>query len=427
MIDPKKKRYMYLSISLFGAISSSIVLFFLLFRMQGIGEALNKLSQILSPFISGGVVAYLLRPMCNFYEEILEKMLPAKWKETADTMAILASLITTAFIVYALIAMIVPQVYESVITLWNAIPTRVNQLYDWIVNHYGQDEEFAPIVNIINNSYERISKEVETWTKNTLIPSVSSLVTGVGSSLIRLLRGLYNLLIGIIVAVYLLSSRKRFARQGVLMIRSSFSEKWADTILNEIALVDKMFGGFIDAKILDSAIIGVLCYIGCSILRIPNTLLISVFVGCTNVIPFFGPFIGAVPSTLLILMESPLKSIWFILFILFLQQLDGNVIGPRIMGNRIGLSGFWVMFAIIFFGGTFGLVGMVVGVPLFAVFYDLVRRLVKRGLYKRGKEELWHQYTADFPNTELPDYPGSEKTGDADEDDEDEEDDENED
>lgn len=423
MVDPKKKRYFYLSLSLFAAISASIVLFFVLFRMQGIGEALNKLSQILSPFISGGVVAYLLRPMCNFYEEILEKALPKKWKETADTMAILGSLITMVFIVYALIAMIVPQVYESVITLWNAIPSRINQFYTWVVNTYGQDERFAPIVSIINNSYEAISKEVEAWTKNTLIPQVTNIVTGFGSSMFRLLRGLYNLLIGIIVAVYVLSSRKRFARQGVLIIRSSFSERWANAILNEIALIDKMFGGFIDAKILDSAIIGVLCYIGCSVLRIPNTLLISVFIGCTNVIPFFGPFIGAVPATLLILMESPLKSIWFILFVVILQQLDGNVIGPRIMGNRIGLSGFWVMFAIIFFGGTWGLVGMVIGVPLFAVIYDLVRKQVKRGLYKKGKEELWHQYTADFPNTELPDYPGS-NLGVLDEDDEDDEDEE---
>ena len=166
--------------------------------------------------------------------------------------------------------------------------------------------------------------------------------------------------------------------------------------------MDRMFGGFIDGKILDSLIIGVLCYLGCWILRIPNTLLISVFVGITNIIPFFGPLIGAVPSTLLILIESPIKAVWFVIFVIVLQQLDGNVIGPRILGNKIGISGFWVMFAIIFFGGIWGVMGMVIGVPLFAVIYDLVRKLVKLGLRKKGKSELWDKYVADYPNENLP-------------------------
>lgn len=183
-------------------------------------------------------------------------------------------------------------------------------------------------------------------------------------------RSVYNLVIGLIVAVYVLFSRKRFARQGVLIVRSTLNERAANILLEEIGVVDRMFGGFIDAKILDSLIIGILCYIGCLILGIPNTLLISVFVGVTNIIPFFGPLIGAVPSTLLILIESPIQAVWFVVFVIILQQLDGNVIGPGIMGNRIGISGFWVMFAIIFFGGVWGLPGMIVGVPLFAVIYD---------------------------------------------------------
>lgn len=402
MVEPRKKRYFYMMMAGFGAISMSIILFFILFKMQGIGEALDNLSQILSPFIYGGVVAYLLRPMCNFYEQKLETYLPKKMKKLSDSLAILGSFITLGFIVWALIAMIVPQTYESIVTLWNAVPGRVQQFLDWATVKFGEDERFAPIFDYFNSSYETIYTEIESWVKNTLIPQATILVTGVGTGVYKLFRTLYNLLIGLIVAVYVLSSRKRFARQGVLIIRSTMSEKWADMVLNEIELVDKMFGGFIDAKILDSAIIGVLCYIGCSILRIPNTLLVSVFVGFTNVIPFFGPLIGAVPSTLLILIVDPIKAVWFVIFVLVLQQLDGNVIGPRIMGNRIGISGFWVMFAIILFGGMWGLVGMVVGVPLFAVIYDLVRKLVKRGLAGKDKMELWQQYISDYPNDELP-------------------------
>ena len=171
-------------------------------------------------------------------------------------------------------------------------------------------------------------------------------------------------------------------------------------VLDEVAFIDKMFGGFIDGKIVDSAIIGVLCYIGCLIFKFPNALLVSAIVGITNVIPFFGPFIGAVPATLLIMLENPIKGLWFILFVFGLQQLDGNVIGPKILGDKTGLSSFWVLFGIILFGGLWGLVGMVICVPMFAVIYDIVKKLVRRGLMKKGLVEVWEQYKADYPDEE---------------------------
>lgn len=397
MHDPVKKRYLYMTIAGFGAISLSIVFFFLLYRMQGIGEALRSVAQILSPFIYGGVVAYLLRPMCNTYEQFLVRKLPRRYQRQAGTLAVIGSVITMIILVYTLVAMIVPRVYDSVITLWTAIPSRVRSFISWADSTFGEDDRMDVILNTFNTSYETLYQELETWVRETVIPQVTTVLTGVGSSMFKMLRVLYNLLIGVIVAVYVLYSRKRFARQSTLIVRGLFSERWAEAILNEVSLVDKMFGGFIDAKILDSAIIGVLCYLGCLALRMPNTLLVSVFVGVTNIIPFFGPFIGAVPATLLILIEDPLKAVWFVMFVIVLQQLDGNVIGPRIMGNRIGLSGFWVMFAIIVFGGMWGIIGMVVGVPLFAVIYDLVKKLVRRGLEQKGKPEIWEQYRADFP------------------------------
>ena len=171
-----------------------------------------------------------------------------------------------------------------------------------------------------------------------------------------------------------------------------------DLFLNEVVFVDRMFGGFIDGKLLDSAIMGVLCYLGCLIFRFPNALLVSAIVGITNVIPFFGPFIGGIPSTLLIMIENPMKGLWFIVFILALQQLDGNIIGPKILGDRTGLSSFWVLFAIVLFGGLWGLVGMVICVPVFAVLYDTVKKLVRRGLTRKGQIELWEKYKADYPD-----------------------------
>ena len=401
MKDPYKRRYFYLMLSIFGAVSLSIILFFVVYRFRGIGDALSTLSDILAPFIYGGVVAYLLRPLCNIYERFFRKYLPKQIRKLSNGIAVGLSLVTGLLIVYALIIMIAPQLYDSIRTLWVSLPEKVMQFINWAEGIFGEDEE---LLHYFNLSYEVIYAELDTWARETLTPYISdifSIVSGVGSSVWKVLMFVKNLLIGLIVAVYLLHSRKKFARQSVMIVRSVFSPKWADLILNEVAFVDRMFGGFIDGKFVDSAIIGILCYLGCLIFRFPNALLVSAIVGITNVIPFFGPFIGAVPATLLIMIENPIKGLWFILFVLALQQLDGNVIGPKILGDRTGLSSFWVLFSIILFGGLWGLPGMVICVPLFAVIYDVVKKLVRRGLEKKGQTEVWQKYKADYPDEEI--------------------------
>ena len=397
MLYPKRTRYLYLMLAGFGAIAMSLILFFALFRLRGIGDAIHTLGDIMAPFIYGGVMAYLLRPLCNCYESFFRDLIPRRYHKAVAPIAVALSLITGLLLVYALIIMIAPQLYRSVLSLWNSLPDKVNQFTQWATATFGEDEA---LLQYFDTSYNAIYAEMSDWIKNTLVPGVSSIVSGVGSSVIKIMTFLYNLLIGLIVAVYLLSSRKRFARQSVLIIRSVFSQRWADKVLEEIQFIDRMFGGFIDGKILDSAIIGVLCYIGCLIFKFPNPLLISAIVGITNIIPFFGPFIGAVPSIFLILIESPIKAVWFGLFVLALQQLDGNVIGPKILGDRTGLSSFWVLFAIILCSGLWGVAGMVIAVPLFAVVYDTVKRLVHRGLVKKEQVEIWEQYKADYPDEE---------------------------
>ena len=395
MKDPYKRRYLHLMLAIFCSISASIVVFFVMYRFRGIGDILGKLSDILAPFIYGGVVAYLLRPMCNFYERQLKKFLPKALKQTAEFLAVTFSLITGIFVVYMLIIMIAPQLYESLVGLWRSLPTKVNAFIAWAQNVFGEDEE---ILQLFNTSYRAIYSEIETWIQNTVMPYMTNIISGVGSSVYKVFLFFYNLLIGLIVACYLLSGRKKFARQGTMVVRSLFKPDTADMILAEISFIDRMFGGFIDGKILDSAIIGLICYVGCVIFRFPNPLLVSAIVGITNVIPFFGPFIGAVPSTLLIMIEDPIKGLWFILFVLGLQQLDGNVIGPKILGDRTGLSSIWVLFAIILCGGLWGLVGMVICVPMFAVIYDVGKKLVRRGLTGKGQFHIWDQYKADYPD-----------------------------
>jgi predicted PurR-regulated permease PerM len=315
-------------------------------------------------------------------------------------MAIALAMAAGVLAVYAVIIMIAPELYNSILSLWFSLPEKVNALLDWAGAIFGEDEEVAQLLQMFDTSAPVIYENMENWVSETIAPHISNIVSGVGSSVTKILQFLYDMLIGLFVTCYLLASRKKFARQSVLIVRSVLKPRWADMFLNEVIFIDRMFGGFIDGKILDSAIIGVLCYIGCAIFKFPNALLVSAIVGITNVIPFFGPFIGGIPATLLIMIEDPIKGLWFGLFVLALQQLDGNIIGPAILGDRTGLSSFWVLFAIILCGGLWGIVGMVICVPMFAVIYDVVKKLVRRGLRQKGQIELWEHYKSHYPNEE---------------------------
>ena len=392
MKKPQYKPYVYGMLAGFGAISLSVLFFFALYRFQSVGEVFNKIVKILMPFVYGGVIAYLLCPMCNLFSDFFQKVLPNRLKKLAEPLAMTLSLLVGGLIVYALIIMIAPQLYQSIVSIWRMIPGEVEALFVWAQATYGESEFMQGVLNYLMTSYDTLYEKVDSWATGTLMPYITNIVTGVGLGVWKVLTFLKDLLIGVIAALYLLANRKTFARQGRMIIRSTLRPHWADLVLAEIAFVDKMFGGFIEGKLVDSAIIGVLCYIGCIIFKFPNPLLISAIVGVTNIIPFFGPFLGAIPAILLILIESPIKALWFGVFVLGLQQLDGNVIGPKILGDATGVSSFWVLFSILLFGGLWGLVGMIVAVPLFAVIYDIVRRLVFRGLRKQGCTDVLAEY-----------------------------------
>ena len=392
MKKPQYKPYIYGMLAGFGAISLSVLFFFALYRIQTLGEVVDKIVRILMPFVYGGVIAYLLCPMCNMFSEYFHRTLPQKFKKLAEPFAMTLSLLTGALIVYALIIMIAPQLYNSIVSIWEMLPGKVEDLFNWAQVTYGESAFMQGILNYLMTSVDTLYEKVDSWATGKLVPYITSIVSGVGLGVWRVLTFLKDFLIGIIAALYLLANRKTFARQGRLIIRSVMKPRWAELVLEEISFVDKMFGGFIEGKLVDSAIIGVLCYIGCLIFKFPNALLVSAIVGVTNVIPFFGPFLGAIPALLLILIESPIKALWFGVFVLGLQQLDGNVIGPKILGDATGVSSFWVLFSILLFGGLWGLVGMIVAVPLFAVLYDIIRRLVFRGLRNKGCDAVLEEY-----------------------------------
>ena len=397
MMDKKPhiKPYLYGMLAGFGAISLSILFFFLIYRFQGFGDAISKLTGILMPFIYGAVIAYLLKPVCNCVEDFLRRLLPEKMGTVANMLAVTISLLFGILVVYALIMMIVPQLITSVTTLYYTARNNLNDFVDW-ASHQEIIASNQKLLDFIETSYDNLQDMLDNIVRTKLVPSMQSLLSGAALGVMSFVTFLKNIIIGVIVSVYLLASRKKFGQQCKMILYSLIKRRWADIILEEILYADKMFGGFINGKILDSAIIGVLCYIACLIFKFPSALLVSVIIGVTNVIPFFGPFIGAIPATLLILIQNPIKALWFVLFVLVLQQVDGNIIGPKILGNTTGLSSFWVLFAILLFGGLWGFVGMIIGVPLFAVIYDVLKKFVFHGLRRNEEMELVTTYHDNF-------------------------------
>lgn len=387
------KKYIKAGITLFAAIAASMLFFFLLFRLDSIFKSLGDLVFILNPFLYGAVLAYLLAPFCNRMERLLIRWLGEKAKKTAQSLSILVGLLLAIVIVVTLSMIVIPQLARSVISVANALPGQLAAASVRIRQMLADRPEWQARVESV---FKQISQYLEDWRKNGLLTVAQSILSGTASYLGSVVTFVKNLLLGLVVSVYFLAIRKQFAAQAKLLLHAVCTEKWVARVERETHYTDRMFNGFLIGKLLDSVIIGALCCIGCLCMGFSNVALISVIVGVTNIIPFFGPFIGAVPCSLLLLLENPVHCLMFIIFIIVLQQLDGNLIGPKIMGNTTGLSGFWVTFAILLFGGLWGITGMIIGVPLFAVIYDVTRTICYQVLRRRGKQEMVDAYQADF-------------------------------
>lgn len=219
---------------------------------------------------------------------------------------------------------------------------------------------------------------------NYIIKFATNLIPAFGGFLADILSSIWNVVLGIIVSVYLLIDKEKLCALSKKITYGLFSKEYADGIIELAHRSNYTFGRFIVGKIIDSLIIGILTFIVLTIFSIPYTILVSAIVCITNVIPFFGPFIGAIPSFIIILFISPVKAIWFLVIILFIQQLDGNVIGPKILGDSIGISAFWILFSILVAGKLLGIIGMIIGVPLFAIFYSIVKYFIESKLRKKG-------------------------------------------
>ena len=386
------KRYLKIGITGAAILASGILCAFVLFKMPVIIFVLKGITEILKPFLYGVVFAYLLAPLCNKIEEKLFQFFPkakAKARRFICFIAIVISLCVAIAVIWLIIMMIIPQVWDSVMKIIQMVPQKLIVVNNWIEHMLENQPELQAY-------FEEFSSQAESNIDSLLnvdtIQKVQSIINSLSVQLFGVLGVVKNIFLGLLISAYLLGSRKLFGAQAGLILHGVFSDKWAKIIEEEIRYTDKMFNGFLVGKIIDSAIIGLLCFAGTSIMGFEAPAFISVIIGITNIIPFFGPFIGAIPCGLLLLLENPMHCLYFIIFIFVLQQLDGNVIGPNILGNTTGVSSFWVLFAILLFGGMWGVVGMVIGVPLFAVIYDIIRKLVYRGLRKHKRESMITDY-----------------------------------
>ncbi len=379
------KKYLYWGITAFCVIASAILFFMALNYLDTVKQGITKLFQILGPFIWGLVIVYLILPLVRFLQRrafgpMCAKLFvkkPEKGESFARGLAVVFAEIFMLALITGLFFLIIPQLYSSIETIVVNSPTYIDSLTTWATKMLTDYPEISDYVAKILGD---VNTDIVLWLQTTILPKLGSVLSNVGMGVRYVVTGVYNLVIGIIVSIYILSNIEGFTASAKRMIYSIMSVDTARKFLNGLRFTDKTFNGFLMGKLLDSAIIGLICYIVCAILNMPYALLVSVLVGVTNIIPFFGPLIGAIPSSIIILMVDPFKCLIFIIFIILLQQLDGNIIGPKILGSSVGINGFWVMFSIIFGAGLFGFWGMLLGVPVFVVVYTVVNEGIARKL-----------------------------------------------
>lgn len=342
---------------------------------------MGKISSIIStlqPFIIGAVIAYLLNFILVFVEErMLSKNKLNKLKPKSKRAIGLLLTYIVAFILLALfIQFVLPQLVESMFGLVNDIPTYLTNLSD-LLTKYTKDLN-------VDKEYLDIAVTKLTDFINYFISVAAGLLPVVGQALGIVASSIWNIVLGVIISIYLLIDKEKFCALGRKVVCAVFNEKHSKRILQLVDRSNDTFGKFLSGKIIDSAIIGVLTFVVLTIFKMPYVLLISVIIGITNIIPFFGPFFGAIPATIIILFVSPIKALWFILIIIVIQQLDGNIIGPKILGDSIGISAFWILFSLLVAGKFLGLVGMIIGVPLFAIIYSIIKEVIEEKLDKKG-------------------------------------------
>ena len=369
-----------------------LVVYFLISKAGLIASTIGNVLQGLSSVLYGIVIAYVFTPVLNFFE--LKLLKPIFNKMNVDVsgnnprgfrrMRRISVALTICFIVgilFAFFRFVGPQVISSIQTIVANFSVYVDNIQTFLNEHLQNNPELAQTIDKLMQSYEA---RIDEFMEKTVNPAISSIIATISKSIISIVRNVFNFTVGLIVSVYLFYSKDKLAAQFKQIIYATFKEQTANEMVSEFRYTHRVFVGFLTGKILDSIIIGILCFICIKFIGTPFPVLISFIIGVTNIIPFFGPYIGGIIGSLIVFMVNPLQALYFLIFVIILQQFDGNILGPMILGDSTGLSSFWVIFAIMFFGAMFGVAGWVIGVPAFAVIYDLIRRKVHSLLEKKN-------------------------------------------
>lgn len=388
MKNDKYRTYIYWGVTALTVLLLLVAAVFVVMRWSLVAALGAKIANILAPVIYGAVFAYLLNPVYNRVQaavmKMTEKIITQEEgrKRLGGFLGTLASLFLLVAVVVGLISMLIPQLINSISGVMETLPASINNLEIWLEKVLADNPDLEQQVM---QHYGAAADYLQNWLTNVVVPNIYRIIGSVSSGVVLVVRAVFDILIGLIVMVYLLNMKEKLLAQAKMIIYGLFPLKIANKVIEEGRYVHQVFGGFIIGKLLDSLIIGLICFVLLGFANMPYVLLVSVIVGVTNVIPFFGPFIGAIPSAFLILLSDPMKCLYFLIFILLLQQFDGNILGPKILGDSTGLSSFWVLFSILLFGGLMGFVGMIIAVPTFAVIYRLVTEFTT---WKLGKKAL---------------------------------------
>lgn len=388
-IKKKYSEYFHWGLTAFIVIACALLLYVILASLGYIFEFIGRINRALMPIYIGLVVAYLLAPIVNWFDKyafvpLVKKIVRKKEKRArgiARGISVIVTMIIAILIVAGLMMLVIPELVNSISSLVKNMPGYYANIRNW---GNGVFAEYPKAASYFDGFTKNAYSWVLNWLQNDLLPNSTKLLSIVTDSVVDVVMIFVDVIIGVIVSVYLLISKETFCGISKRIVFSVFKKKRAKSVLLGLGEAHDVFSSFISGKIIDCLLIGLITYIVIRIAGIPYALLISVLIGVTNLIPFFGQFIGIIPSAILVFIANPIKGLIFVVLIIILMQLDANVIGPKIMGESIGLKSFWILFSIIFFGNLFGLLGMIMAVPVFALMYRYTKRWSEKRLSKNG-------------------------------------------
>ena len=393
-------KYKPIAVTAFLVIAASIIFGYCVMNIGRIVNLGQRVISAASPIIFGLVIAYVLKPIYNQMEHWLENKLlkrkryqarPEKAENIAKAASSILVVLVLVLIIVGVVAIVIPELYRSVVGLTTNLPDYIANAKDWL---HGIFKNNPKMDESVMKYFEQLTESTTDYVNNWA-PQISNIFDAVTNGLGNMMGVLYNVGIGLVFAIYILNEKDELAAQMRKIGYSVIREKKISRFREELIYADKVFSGFVFARLMDSILLASIYTIIGTLLGLPYVGMTSIIIGLTNMIPFFGMYIGLIPCFIILFLVSPLDALIFFIVDMVIMQVDANVISPKILGNSTGLSGFWVLFALILFGGLWGFFGMLIGVPLFAIIYHQIRSVVDGRLRKKNMSTELEEYIRD--------------------------------